>query len=251
MKKDFENMPANLRLVYALIAVLFVLVVLSWTRSEIKTSSGQIKEWVDNNPEAILQSVNKYAMAQQEEAMKQQQVQSSENIAKFGKELTSSKNAGVINSKGTKDIVIFYDYNCGYCKIASKNVDELLKNRNDVRVVLRSIPILSEASRYASEVGAAILLTDAKKYPDYHRALMAGSARSKAEVNKSVESIGLNLSRIEKAISKDKEKIDEIINYNLNLAGQIGVNGTPAFVINGELIPGAVDVQTLNSKIGK
>ncbi len=253
--ESFKGMPSNVKLIYALIAILFLLNVFALTKVEksvtSSTSSKEIENWVKANPEVMLESINRYAMKQQEEMMRQQQQQAGENIKKFDKELRDTKYAGVLNPKGTIDIIEFYDYNCGYCKISSRNIDELLKNRKDVRVILRAIPILSEASRYATEVGMAILISQPTKYPDYHRALMGGSARSKQEVNKAVESIGLKMSKINTVLSRNKSEIDAAINNNLELAGKIGINGTPAFIINGELIPGAVDTQTLNQKLGK
>lgn len=252
--ENFKGMPSNIKMIYALIAVLFLLNVFALTKVEKSANSSSNKEiesWVKANPEVMLESINRYAMKQQEEMMRQQQQQAGDNIKKFEKELKDTRYAGVLNPKGTIDIVEFYDYNCGYCKISSKNVDELLKSRKDVRVILRSIPILSEASRYATEVGVAILISEPTKYPDYHRALMNGSARSKEEVKKAVESIGLKMSKIDTVLSKNKSEIDAAINSNLELAGKIGINGTPAFIINGELIPGAVDTQTLNQKLSK
>ena len=253
--ESFKEMPSNIKLIYALIAILFLLNVFALTKVE-KTakssaSNSEIEKWVKANPEVMLEAINKYAIQQQEEMIRQQQQQAGENIKKFDKELKDTKYAGVLNPKGTIEIVEFYDYNCGYCKIVSKNVDELLKNRSDVKVILRAIPILSEASRYATEVGMAILISEPAKYPSYYKALMNGSARSKEEVSKAVESIGLKMSKINTILTKNKSEIDSAINNNLELAGKIGINGTPAFVINGELIPGAVDTQTLNDKLGK
>lgn len=253
----FKDMPCTLKLAYVLIAILFLLNVFSLTKTGMGTTvassvkDSKIAKWVNENPEVILDSVNRYAQKQQEEAYRKQQEQSVENIKNFENELKDTKHAGVLNPKGTIDMIVFYDYNCGYCKIASRNVDELLKTRGDVRVILRDIPILGEPSRYASQVGMAVLISQPKKYPEYHRALMNGTARSKEDVKKAVEKIGLKMDKIESVMSKNKNEIDEAISNNLDLAGKIGINGTPAFVINGELIPGAVDAQTLNERIGK
>lgn len=250
----FKEAPCAVKTSYALIAILFVMNIATYImgcNSEEKLNA-KFAKYLDENPEAILQSVNNYIVKQQQEIQQQQQAaQSPENIEKYQNELNDTKFAGVMNPKGKRTIVIFYDYNCGYCKVASKNIDELLKNRKDVKVILRSIPILSEASRYASEVGMAILIDNPSKYPDYHRALMNSSARTKQDVAKAVDSIGLSMNKIEKTLNSKKSEIDLAIESNLNLARQIGINGTPAFIINGELIPGAVDTATLDQKVGK
>ena len=260
IKKCFEEMPCTLKLAYVLIAILFVINIAFWVgccmnkTTSVKGGSASDKEiadWVYKNPETILDSVNKYAAKQQEEIQKQQQKQAAENIGKFDKELKNTKYAGVMNPKGKIEIVEFYDYNCGYCKMAAKNIEELLKTRKDVRVILRSIPILGDASVYASQVGVAILITEPAKYPDYYKALMGGSARNKEGVAKAVETAGIKMAKIEKVLTKNKAEIEAAINKNQELARNVGINGTPAFIVNGELIPGAVDAKTLDRKIGK
>ena len=95
-------------------------------------SNDEIATWVDNNAEVILNSVNKYVVKQQEEMQKKQQEQATENIKKFEKELVNTKYAGVLNPQGQKVIVEFFDYNCGYCKVAAKNVKTLLEKRKDI-----------------------------------------------------------------------------------------------------------------------
>ena len=247
-----KEMPCTLKFAYVLIAILFVVNIACWMGCMGKGgSSNDVAAWVNDNPQAILESVNKFVMKQQEEAQKQQQEQASVNIGKFEKDLKDTKYSGVINAKGTVEMVEFYDYNCHYCKIAAKNVEELLKTRSDVKVILRAIPILGEPSNYATQVGMAIIMSEPTKYPTFHKAIMEGSARTKEDVAKAVKSAGLDMSAIEKVMSKNKAEIEAAINKNLDLAKNIGINGTPAFVINGELIPGAVDAQTLNQKLSK
>ena len=115
---------------------------------------------------------------------------------------------------------------------------------------LKTQVIDSGATPYSEEIkGMAILIEDPVKYPEFHEALMNGSARSKEEVNKAISSIGLKPSKIEEVLKKNKKEIDAAIQSNMELANKIGINGTPAFIINGELIPGAVDAQTLENML--
>ena len=44
-------------------------------------------------------------------------------------------------------------------------------------------------------------------------------------------------------------EIDQLIKRNYDLADALGIRGTPAFVIGDNLVPGAVDLQTLKQKI--
>jgi protein-disulfide isomerase len=44
-------------------------------------------------------------------------------------------------------------------------------------------------------------------------------------------------------------EIDRLIKRNYELAEVLGIGGTPAFVIGDDLIPGAVNLETLRQKI--
>jgi protein-disulfide isomerase len=45
--------------------------------------------------------------------------------------------------------------------------------------------------------------------------------------------------------------IDEAIARNLQLADALGITGTPSFIVGQEVVPGAVDLRTLQSLIAR
>jgi protein-disulfide isomerase len=250
--KAIEETPLSIKLAYVLIVILFLISITNCFRiRKIQNSVGNkaMVSWVNDNAETIINSLNKYVVKQQEESRSQQQTKAEESIKKLGKELSDTKYAGVINPKGTTEIIEFFDYNCGYCKMSAKNIDELLKARQDVKVILRPIPILGEASNYATQVGTAILMMEPTKYHTFFNEIMSGTARDEKGVEKAVEASGFKMSKVKKFLEENKEKIASAIEVNVNLARQIGINGTPAFIVNGELIPGAVSTDVLKSKL--
>lgn len=252
-KECFKEMPCAMKLAYILIIISLILNIYLCIKFCNKPKSGKetqdVATWVKNNPEAILESVNRFVMKQQEEAQRNQMAKASENIGKYEKELRDEKLAIVINPKGTKVVVEFFDYNCGYCKMSAKTIEEIAGSDKNVKFVLRSIPILGEPSVYASQVEAAILLTDASKAPAYFRALMAGSARTKDQVNKAAQDAGMKLETLNKVLESKKSEIAGLIEENMRLASKIGVSGTPAFIIGDQLIPGAVDAGTIRGML--
>jgi len=60
-------------------------------------------------------------------------------------------------------------------------------------------------------------------------------------------SSGLDLDRLKSDMNAGE--IDEIIKRNYDLAQALDIHGTPAFVIGGELVPGAIDIATMKQKI--
>lgn len=66
-------------------------------------------------------------------------------------------------------------------------------------------------------------------------------------VRRLAEEVGIDVARLEKDM--EAPEIAAEIQRNHDLASRIGVTGTPAFVINDQLIPGAVEVSELTNLI--
>lgn len=205
-----------------------------------------IAKWVETNPEAIIQSV----VAMQKKAAEKQQEDAQKNVVNKKSDLFNNKKTPSFAPKGYDvSVVEFFDYNCGYCKKAQSSVEELLKQDKKVRVIFKELPILGASSVELSKVALAVNIVDSSKYLDFHDALMKGSARTKEDAIKIVKDLGIDAGKVEKALTDKKSDIEEQIKLNQELAATIGINGTPAFVVGEELIPGAVDLGTLKEKI--
>lgn len=138
--------------------------------------------------------------------------------------------------EGDITIVEFFDYNCGYCRKAFDDIAELVKQEKDVRVVFVEFPILSEGSRVASE--AAIAATKQNKYWEFHRALMEYNGPIQPDtVFKIAKDVGLDIDKLKKDMKEPE--VAKIIQDNLQLGTSMGVQGTPAFFVGDEAIPGA------------
>ncbi len=205
-----------------------------------------IAKWVETNPEAIIQSV----VAMQKKAAEQQQQDAQKNVSLKKTDLFNNKKTPAFAPKGYDvSLVEFFDYNCGYCKKAQSSIEELLKQDKKVRVIFKELPILGASSVELSKVAIAVNMVDSNRYLDFHNALMKGSARSKDDALKIAKDLGIDGAKLEKALDDKKSDIEEQIKLNQELAAAIGINGTPAFVVGEELVPGAVDLATLKDKI--
>ena len=143
-------------------------------------------------------------------------------------------------------IVEFFDYNCGYCKRSFAPLMEVLEENKDVRLVFKEYPILGEPSYLASSTALAI--NDKMKYLTYHSKLMTHSGRvSQAVVEKILGELKLPPQKLQTDARSDKYVLQ--LAATRQLADAIGVNGTPAFVINGQLFPGALNKAELTQAI--
>ncbi|MBH0180363.1 MAG: DsbA family protein, partial [Nitrospira sp.] len=137
-------------------------------------------------------------------------------------------------------VVEFYDYRCGYCKKAASAVTELQQVDPRVRVVYKDFPILGEPSELAAK--AALASQAQGKHQVFHEALFA----SHAEMTKGV---GLDAKRLEADMANPQWQA--AIEKNRAFAQELGISGTPAFIVGTELVPGALDLSGLKELIAR
>ncbi|MFB2552253.1 DsbA family protein [Ensifer soli] len=152
------------------------------------------------------------------------------------------------NPKGDVTIVEFYDYNCGYCKRALSDMDQVIKSDPDVRFVLKELPILGPDSLDAHKVSAAFRLIAPEKYGDFHRQLLGNEERA-TEASAIAVATGLGVSEAEIRAKMETDPHDEAVSEAYSLANALGVSGTPSYVIGDEAVFGAVGVDALKAKV--
>src|SRR5712671_1659887 len=163
----------------------------------------------------------------------------------------SPRGVTVGNKDGDVTFVEFFDYNCGYCKRAMADMLDLMKNDPKLKVVLKEFPVLSEGSVDAAKVAVAVRMQDpsGKKYLDFHQKLLGGRGPAdKARALAAAKDAGLDTARIEKDIVSPE--IKATIEENFKLAEDMGMNGTPSYVIGKQVVIGAVGLEGLKEKIG-
>ncbi len=205
-----------------------------------------IREYLLKNP-AIL---NEMIATLQADERDQQDKQAREAIADNAKQLFHNEDDAVVgNPDGNVTMVEFFDYNCGYCKRSVADVIRLTEEDKNLRVVMKEFPILSEGSMIASR--AALASRKQGKYWELHLAMMAASGviDNEATVMSIAAEAGLDVTKLKADMAADAETIEKSINSNRALAQSLGINGTPAFVIDGTLVPGAMPYEQLATSV--
>jgi len=152
------------------------------------------------------------------------------------------------NLKGEITLVEFYDYRCGFCKKAASAVTELQKVDPRVRVVYKDLPILGEPSELAAK--AALASQAQGKHQAFHEALLASHAdMSKDAILKIAVKVGLDAKRLEADMANSKWQT--VIDKNRALARELGISGTPGFIVGNELVPGWLDLNGLKELIAR
>jgi protein-disulfide isomerase len=150
------------------------------------------------------------------------------------------------NPNGDVTIVEFFDYRCPYCKEVEPSLETLLREDGKIRIVYKEFPILGKPSVTATRV--ALAAQKQGKYDAFHAAMMAAKGQIDDQVVMQVaKKVGLDLDRVKKDM--EGQDVDDIIKRNYDLAQQLDIKGTPAFIIGSEVVPGAIDIAGLKEKI--
>ena len=204
-----------------------------------------IKEYLVENPEILLDVQEALQRKQQEE----QQAKAGQAITDNEKAIfTSDYDIALGNPQGDVTIVEFFDYNCGYCKRALSDMDDILTEDKNVRFVLKELPILGPDSLAAHKVSAAVRDLAPEKYGEFHRALLGGEGRATEESAIALAgTLGVPEADIRKTMA-DKPH-DDAVRQAYSLANDLGITGTPSYVIAQETVFGAVGADDLREKI--
>jgi protein-disulfide isomerase len=201
-----------------------------------------LKSYLNEHPEIIIESVENYRRKQEEEMQAKAQDTITDKLAW----LTAKEAPSAGNPDGDVTIVEFFDYNCGYCKRALPDIQEVLKTDKNVRVVFREMPILSPESRTIAQW--ALAAHKQGKYFEYHVALMNTPGGKDIEALKKIaQDTGLDVEKLEK--DANSKEVTIMLQDDMQIAQDIGIQGTPAFIINGELFPGYLGPDGLKASI--
>lgn len=196
-------------------------------------------------PELVI----KAAQSVQEKMEKESVVKSSESITKNREKLLNDPDTPVGgNPKGDITVVQFFDYMCGYCKMAQGHLAKLVAEDKNVRLVYKEFGILGPNSIEASK--AALASAAQGKYIAFHNALMSSKERLDSDgIMKLAGTVGLDVEKLKKDMESDK--VAKIIADTRTLAEAMGARGTPTFVIGEKLYPGALPYDQLKEAIAE
>ena len=147
-------------------------------------------------------------------------------------------------------IVVFSDYQCGYCRRFSPTLDALMASDAKVRVVYRDWPILGGGSGPAAR--AAIAASFQGKHLAFHRALIAQSGRiDTAKLRAAADAAGVDWTRLQRDQVKRRADIDALLARTNDHARTLGLTGTPGMMVGPYLVPGLIDLPTLKRAVAQ
>ena len=169
-------------------------------------------------------------------------------VAQAERELTGNADDPVAgDATGDVTLVEFYDLRCPYCRRMLPVVAELLHREPRLRLVYKDIPILGPPS----VLGARAVLAAQRQggYGRLHDAIMSAGAPSITldSLHAEATDAGLDWARLQRDMADPA--IAQRIEVNVALAHRLGIDGTPAYVVGGRLLPGALSLAELQAAV--
>ena len=177
------------------------------------------------------------------EALEKEQAR--ERLASLGDAVRDPFPGAVLgNPEGSKVLVEFSDYNCPYCEASLADIDELIAEDPELKVVIREWPIF-EGSEQAARM--ALAAGRQGKYRAFHEAMFAFGPATPESVDRAARKAGLDLARAHRDAASESVTVE--LERNMAFAQELGFSGTPAFVAGDTLIGGAVGVDRLRREV--
>lgn len=224
--------PSALRqtLLTALLALTFgFLGAAAWSFSGL--ADNRTRAFLLGNPDLLPQMAQAY---EEQEAAKR--------LAQMGGEVLEPFPGVVLgNPNGKRVLVEFTDYNCPYCEASLKDVNRLIAEDPDLKVVIREWPIF-EGSDVASRMALAAGLQG--KYRAFHDAMF-----KLKDVEAAARAAGLDMERAQRDAAG--EAVSTEIARNLDHARALGFSGTPAWIAGKKPFGGAVGYDKLKAALGQ
>ncbi len=204
-----------------------------------------VRDTIKKSPEIVIEALQAVENQRREAAHQQ----AKQNLVVRHDEIVSDPGSPVAgNASGDVTVVEFFDYACPHCKNVVPTVKQLLKEDGKIRLVYKEYPILGPASIVASHAALAARAQD--KYLPLHDALMAlKEPLTEATIFRVAKQVGLDVDRLKTDMAAPA--IEALIEKNYALGQALGINGTPAFVIGGEVAPGAVPLARLKQFVAR
>jgi protein-disulfide isomerase len=204
-----------------------------------------VREYILKHPEVILESMQ----GMQERKRAAAREQASQRVAARQDDLLRDPAAPVEgNLAGDVTVVEFFDYRCPHCRSVAGTVDKLVESDPRIRLVHKQFPVLGPDSVIAAR--AALAARAQGKYLALHRALMSAAEPFTAQaLDKLALEAGLDLDRLR--ADMEQPAIQAAIDRNRALAQDLGITGTPTFVVGAQIAPGAMSLEVLQALVAE
>jgi protein-disulfide isomerase len=151
--------------------------------------------------------------------------------------------------KAPVTVVLFADYQCPYCSRGADTLEEVRKKHpNDLRVVYRDYPLAFHEQAMPSAIVARCAGAQGKFWEMHDRLFAAQRELNESTYLRLASELKLDSAKLEKC--RVDPAIAKAIKDDAAAGEAAGVDGTPAFFINGVKLTGAQPAEAFEAVIG-
>lgn len=212
----------------------------------------KVLQIIRNHPEAVLESVQAY------QQKKQEQQQQAQKAFVEGMKANPKSVVGASPATGAPDqkivLLEFSDFQCPYCAKAYQTLKQFMAtHQNQVTLVYKYLPLTKIHPQAMPAAKAAWAASQQGKFWEFYDALFTQQDKLGEPLYvATAKALNLDLKRFDG--DRNSEAASAAIKKDMDMAEQLGVNGTPFLVMNGQPVSGAaelVDLEGLLAKVSK
>lgn len=158
-------------------------------------------------------------------------------------------------TRGSQDpkavaIVEFADYACLYCRVAEREIAQVIANEpTPIRVVWRDLPIADVHPESLMASAAGRCAGDQNKFWEMHDALLESASLSVESLRKMAQEIGLNIATFNGCLTSGK--YISAIQDDVATARSHGITGTPTLFIGKQVLTGTISANDIAAAVRK
>ena len=214
-----------------------------------------------------LTDVNPGIVQEMVEGMQKKQAEDKNKaIRKYVREKAADMiaNAPVLGNKDAeKTIYVWTVASCGYCRRVHGELDRVLAERDDVKVVVKNFSIHGVMSDGPARAMIAAKIQDGDKAAKLVDLIMTREYRPEEKIqdqDKMAEAIEKNIMKFAEEAGLDTAKLKEDMNGEVvaaelaqvrDLAQRFEITGTPFLIIGEEAFPGALPAEAIKNALDK
>lgn len=191
-------------------------------------NSNELSNVLNENPQIIIDALQKYEEVQREAQAKEAARLFTENL----EEINNDPNTPFVGPEDAKVVLVeFFDFSCGYCKRLAPTIEQIVKANPDVKVVFKPITFVAPISKYAAQ--AVLAANEQGKFMEVYTSMLANpQLLTEDKINELAKKAGLDMDKYEEDVNS-KEVKDTIQNVAA-LAQRVQIHGVPSLVLNGQ-----------------
>lgn len=167
-----------------------------------------------------------------------------------GVEIDLAKSPTWGDASAPATLVVFSDFQCPYCSQGAKNMGEIKKKYGDkVRLEFKHFPLpMHPQAKVASVAAACVADQGNEKFWKYHDVLFANQQKlGEADLLAFATQVGADEAKFKECLASKRHEAN--IEADLAYGQKIGIESTPTFYLNGQLVMGAQPVEAFSAMI--